>query len=1538
MVASVSELYNKADASWGCSSNGVCGDTVISSNGITAGITLLDRVPRLAAWLTPVSPIPVPYCDGATATLHITNDASTSVGTAYSVIISNMMPAGWTGTSSIVVGDLPRGASTNIAVSMMPDACPISTNLQMTYFSFNYRDAMNRVYGPPTVYTAVQVVAPPAASVRLSAPSSQVSTNGGVIPVFAYLSYSNLVGTENIVIHDLYPASTNLTVSNISAGGYISGGTIIWTNSGFIGSGIYTARFDLVIGETCGGPVGSLANTVTVPDFYDCHGCVTPVGGSGGTFYTYLYAGVGCSSGGSGGSGGTGGSGGGSDTCAYVSYVVSTTDLAEVCQPVSLTHFFTNFSSSLSGWSNVVFTSDLGGGQNGDLTSSNDVVVLFNGTDLTAFCRVSNVTDRLSINLSGLSNSLYSSLSNVTSLAISWKMETFQPGRVVETSALVMPGVCGTASATAFWNVGASVMSVSLSTIQYLEACGVATGRIDLAQFASPGLMSGTNGIFPSYGVKVTLNLDADADSSTAISYEPGSTVFSNMVLLTGDSTNGFDPVVTNRQLVWTIGDLSPQGAGVITYILRGGCTRTAPEKQAAKVEYTTRCGTTNLVANSSTNQLPMLAPSGSLSVDIQPEVTFLTDTQYMVRISFMNTGAGTAYNVKPELVFPSNVVFGGASVNPSSITPTGVVWTLQSVSNPGDLINADPDGMADDLRPLGQFYIDVTNNIVSFGQNAIQAAVSHGCNSNPCQSAVSGVATFESNEGALSAITGFPANGKLCNTNAVLVLISNTGLTKDYNININEVLPPGISYVSGSSRYAYGATTNSALDPVITSSNLTWTSAQVSLLAGLPAGTNMTILFSTLASCASQSGSRSYQASASYVSIGGTVRPVPAVTSIQGLDQPAPTLRVDASNIVVDFNRTNIYTIVLTNSSAVGIPAMMLEDVFPSNVTYLGASIPPDLLTGSVAAGQLLVWSNSTMMELGGDAPYQRGSPGISISITGLVGACNYLYNTATVHFGCDEDSLCLSNRYTQTSISVPLLTVGNQSALSLSSWGGTRTVFLTNSGATARGIIVTNMAPTGFVFTANAVVSGEFTASTPIVHLSGSPSGSVAIIDFTSAASSGATDLFDDAGDGDSALDLGAGKGVSITFNLINDGSGMDTAANPLDWGYADPEPVLPSQVSSTTILVFSNWCEQLLPGTDSQTVSASPVRPDPDISLTPQSLIVTNGQRVDFEVSVINGADAGLTTNLHVRMKLGAGWSNLVCVSTQLIDCGTGALTLEMLGSTNVLVELPGFALNTTTSELKLDFQATALSGQGSLSILAEVVGVAPVLPAAASVYTNTLGALSLADTLHGINITSNGIHGAYYGFDQVQMSGAGFEISKTILYDNGSSSEYSQLNARIGEPLLFRIRASFFGTSYSNVVLTQSHESNLIFGTPRNAVCPGAITNYSYNAATGEFTLLPAVFDASSLASFLVDVPVFVTNAALNVTGTVISNSVIPSFSVVGMTNAPPGATNFAMVVEPDLVLGMTCDTNNVQAGDTVTLTNVISHTAQSTTNA
>lgn len=442
-VVACSGLFNTADAQSSCGDlvvlpNEVCEDTALNNETATAGIFFLDGFPNLKGALTPTK-LGVSYCEGSSLTLHLTNQ--TPFGPAVNIAITNMLPQGWTLTGDLVdlsgvihIDSIAAGASTSLVVNVQPGGdCPIVVEEQPVYFYPSYEDGCGNPYFGPLLFGVSELMAEPMASVTKIMPPV-VSGDDGSFPVIVALTYTNFVGTEAITLTDIFPSHPNLSPTNISSGGVLSGGSIIWSNLvPGAGSGVLTTTFDMVINDPCAGPINTvLFNEIQAHTYTDCRGCEREVAGSGFFFPIDFDLGAGCSD-----PGLTGG-------CSFVSAKDVFPALTEVCDPVSITHVVTNFSGSLGDWTGVTFRSDLAGGS-GYIDSTNEVVVLVNGSDVTSFVTFDQDTPNMILNLAGLNGSGLPNLSAVTSLTITWPVSVAAPGQFVDISTITIPS-CGTQS------------------------------------------------------------------------------------------------------------------------------------------------------------------------------------------------------------------------------------------------------------------------------------------------------------------------------------------------------------------------------------------------------------------------------------------------------------------------------------------------------------------------------------------------------------------------------------------------------------------------------------------------------------------------------------------------------------------------------------------------------------------------------------------------------------------------------------------------------------------------------------------------------------------------------------------------------------------------------------------------------------------------------------------------------------------------------------------------------------------------------------
>jgi|GEM_PF-2474869 len=1556
LMTACTGLFNTADAQWGCQgmlavSNGICEDTDLNGETAGASIRLIDRYPFLVASMSPASPIPVSYCTGSVITLTVSNSASgANAGQARDIRFIPTLPAGYTLTGPsidtngfVVLGSLNPGAATNVSFILLPGgACPLSEAVQSLFLQGAYTDACGNPFASAIVNASTRLVDVPGASVVKVMPAGASSTSGS-FPVTVLYYYTNLISTT-VTIMDQYPVSPDLTPTNVTAGGVLNTllNRITWTPT-LNGSGIFTGRFDILIRDTCDLVGYYAANTIVASNLVDCLGCTRPVAGSGLTYYTEITRGTNCPT----GPGGTG-------TCTYVAAKVVTPALTEVCAPAILTHTFSGFTgpSLPPDWTGVVFTSLLANGS-GTLSSTGSVQVTINGSNVTAFVAITATAPALTIDLSGLNASAFPQPASVTgALAFSWGVVSTNIGRMTDTSTLtVLP--CGTQYDVVTWDVGRSEMDITLEAVLSAEACGIITGRIDLAQFTSPP--GPVNGIFPDYDVQVILDLDAEASGTSSFSYVTGSTVYTGFTNLAGTAVASAEPTISSNQLIWTIGDVRSNGVGYLTYRLRASCDRESGEKQAARVLFNSLCqdgAAPTRRVDSSTNNVPLVL-TANLSYQLKPEILFVQNsTQVFFQLEFLNSGAATAYNVQPEFIKPTGMEFLSSTIPAATSTATNVVWTLQANGPVGDLVDADGDGAFDDLAPGGTFAILVLNSVTNCLESTVRLRATHGCKGSSCQVPLDDVSEFVPLLGSLVTRTEFPAAAQLCATNTARYDVRNSGLTVDRVVQVDQVLPPGMSYVSNSARYVVGLVTNSAGNPSLVGSTLTFTQTNVPPFEVLQPGDEISILYDVYVSCAAVGGDNTFVARGRFVDVCGNLVTNLESQSVMPVQEPLLNLTKEALNqdglqtnfisgtLVADPGDRVVYRLTIQHDALSDAPvlAMDLADTLPPEVRFDGASLPPDATNFPGGLVQL-VWSNSTLMALAGGSPWSDASTSnVTILVTGTVTNCtSAALNVADLRYGCDPNCLSKSDSTAHTLSSEINLQIAGSSSLTLGACGGTRVLVVTNLGSTASGLIITNVAPSGYLFH-SASLTGEFNSAAVTLFLTGTPVGSTALIDLSTAASSGATDVEDDAANGLNVLDLGYRDGFTVTMNLRSDGTGLDCLADPTDLDFADPDPVNTGSRTTTSYLSMANPCGD--PSLVSGSSSDLPDLPDPDIDLQPNSVIVTNGQVVTFTATVRNIAEQGNADNLHIRLRFGTGWTNLTLVSSNIVSSGTSALTYEQQGHTNVLVTLPGVILDPVDDQVVLTFTAQAVQGPGSFFARAEVVGVCTdpnIVPGCT--FTNTLGEAPLANTMTGSVI--NAVNGRYYGFDQDQTFGAGYSLEKTVRYRTEPAPGSATRTARIGEDLTYRIRAEYFGATFSNVVVNESLPTNLVFGVPVDAGSSANVSNWTWDAGTGAFTLPSPI---TSNALFVVDIPVIARNSFTNQgeagNQTIITNLVDSVFTVNGVTNDPPSSGTFVPVLEPNLfvVKSVSVGTNVVQSGDVIVFSNVIQHTGLSLTNA
>ncbi len=1531
-VQQCSNLANRADAQWGCDEESVCEDTRLNGQTASAGIRISVLLPKLTSTMSVGGLVPIDYCGGTPITVYLTN--APGAATAYDLSVSNIFPNGWSMTGAQVtngvvsVGDLASGASTNFVVTVEPGgACPLSTVPQPIYFLNDYRDVCGRTFKPPVLAALAQVTNEPRAVITKTIPS--FSGDAPSVSVVITLAYEHFDGTEQVAFTDIYPSSTNLTVANITGGGTQSTGRIHWNVTGLSGSGTHTAKFDLVVGDVCGGPSGMFFNQLLADDYVDCRGCTRPVVGNGQFYPVRISGGDACPS--------------GTGDCYFASSKVADETLLEVCRPVTLTHTFSRFGGTNlpPNWAGVTFVSDLASGY-GYLSSTN-YSVLINGSNVTEYTGLSATNPAMVIDLGGLSASDFPSLSAITgSLVFVWEVSVTNLGQAMDSSSLSGTG-CGGGSDLAVWNVGRSTMEITLEPFLTVEQCGIVAGRVDLSQLASPDLVVGSNAVFATYDVKVVMNMDADTNGVSTYDYVTNSTRFTNMIDIGGSVITGKNPTVSGNRLTWELGDLQANGAGTILFNLRAGCEKDVYGQSTARVAYNDACSAGDepaYTAYAETNTTPPLFEP-ILDNFIAQETSFLSDTQYVVYLTFLNSGAGAAYNVLPELSFATNIAYGSATIVPSTITATNLLWNLHNATNSlGDLADLDGDGYLNDLPPNGLFVIGVTNSVAACDDREVSLRTRYGCKGEYCGLAYDYAAAYEVSRGSLVSRFVLPNDAELCSVGTIEISVKNSGLTTDYDIQIAAALPAGISLITNSTRYRFNyGNTNSTTDPVIGGLTNTWSSSEIPEFAALDPTNVVTLYFDVYVDCDAANNDLLFTADSSFVDNCGIQRQENPVTSVLSMKEPDITAESAAMVVGGDGFETGIlvvnppedvlYRIRITNAStAISADAQYVElvDYLPTNVLYKGASVTPDSVSG-VTNGARLIWSNATIMAQLGSNLFAQGTA-FDIVVTAEVTGCSVdLNNGLEFLYGCDAGTLCQSESEEQTLRTQPVNSMAAEEALDLTACGGTKTVVISNSGARTEWLFLTETAPTGYVFT-GASISGEFFGTNLVVDL-GNPTGSVVRLDLGDLSSS-ARDKDDPTGV-TNALYLNYGEKINVVFDLASDGSTLDYVADPTDNNFADPGYGNPSQVSSISTTTYKNVCGGGYTNTDLS--STVPLLSNPNIDLQPNSLIVTNGELVTFTATIINQSENGNAGNLHLRLRFGPAWTNLSVTASNIVSSGTSNMVYEVQGSSNVLVDLPGVILAPYRDSVVLTLTANAVEGPGDLLVLAEVTGECAnpnVKPS--STFTNIWGEIPLADSMvSSVPGITAPVDGAYYSFDQDSSVFAGFSIDKSVRYDDEASGAAGDTrDARIGEELIYRIEAHYFGAAFSNVTVLESLPANLVFPTSDQftPAYSGGITNAIYT--NGVFTLQPTPI-TNHASVFTVDIPVAVSNSAANNNGVTFTNAATSAFELARLTNEVPVHSTTINLLEPNLGISKISDKQNVQEGDAVTFSVTITNT-------
>ncbi|MEI6073970.1 MAG: SdrD B-like domain-containing protein [Verrucomicrobiota bacterium] len=1542
------DLNNRGDALFGCNPGDPCQDTRLNSSGARAAIEFQNNRPYLDFSLTPANPIAVSYCGGIDITLSVTNRNYTNGANAYSIGVQpnlvpgyNLVPYGSYATNSsgalVLASYLAKGACTNIVLHLQPGGvCPINTNLASQLITPFYTDICANTFASPVLPLTTYITGVSAAAVTETFnPVSLVAGTTTNVTVTADLVYANMgsVGIAQTLVQT-YPATAGWgTPTNISSGGVLDTNAhkITWSTN-VIGSGMAVFTFDIPVTKdiSC---AGSTTDSFPLQPqlYYDCLGCPGTVDTNSllVSITTYGCICTNC---------------GGGTNCAFVAALNSPKPLVETCEPQPFSMEISNFSGSYPNrWTNVAWTATLSGSFT---NNSRAVEVAINGTNVSSYVSVIQSGSTLRVLFDGLNtNSDYGSVVAVTNLQISWDAAVSQPGSVSQD---VQFNLCSANARFSSWVVGTSAMKVALTPPFLGYECGILKIPISLSQIPSPDSpLAATHGLFPDYDVDVILNLDPNNDPGSlgVGAPNPSLTYLANSSAFVGIISNAAgnpliltnEPTVTNNLVIWHLGNLAVFTNGTINSQFQMKCGGAAIQHIQAFLRYNNRCeqGTLPQVL---TNQSPVQLVSdqaSALQENVSPSQISLTTTNFNFLVQLNNSGAAPAHNFFVEVHVPANIILTGATV------PWNYVYALNAGTNAyhwnftnnaaplQGLIDDNGDGSFNDLAYQGTLSLVVTGAVVTCGNHQINTIAGSGCLGAVCQSVGPLPVNLQTIPGQAVAMLIFPKTLPICQSNSLSYDIRNAGLSSIYHITPSFYLPAGLTYVAGSA-VATNVLTGQHLsipDPSgagTLASPYYWTEAQVAYLAELTSANDVVIGFQVQVACdATVNGQGG--ASCAYFDTCGTYNMTRWELSAANIGLPVLSITKSFWDLAGHPKtesipgETNVFRITIqhTAQSAATVSGLGLTDYFPTgSFAFLGASIAPDATNGNQ-----LVWGNATLMAA---IPKQSGGPfavtsaPISLVITGLTlnNCSSPVINSATVNYGC-ANSTCRSASASASVVMTAKLQFSPPGGnLQLNACGGTYTVTVQNNGAPATGLTWWNYAPAGYLIAA-ATVSGSLSnapGQTATLYIP--EQGQFAYLDLSNT-------NYTNVRGGDSYasgipgnLYLGPGQSFTVTYFLVPDGSTLDCTMNAY--------PPAPVPVAVTNTVAYKNMCGN--PGQIINTYYGLPDQPKPMVTLAPKSIIVTNGQVQNFTVTIKNNATHGNAGDLQARVLLAGGWTNVVILGVTNNTAGgstnTGSfpITAETNAQNGVLVNLNSVILEPLeTVTVGVQAVASQVPLPNSLGVTAEVVGQCGITSeyACASFSPTNPVATTMAPSpgISQISITNNPI----YGFYQDYANGVGFSLAKTVRY-SGEAPAAAGTNriARIGENLVYRLTAEFFDAPFTNIVVNDSLPPNLVFGAPVDAGSSVNVTNWSFNAASGNFTL-PAI--VSSNATFTVDLPVTVTNGILNQAGVAFTNTASSSFQTV-VTNQPAPVTTVVAEIEPVLNVGTLVSTNNLSFAPTV----------------
>jgi uncharacterized repeat protein (TIGR01451 family)/fimbrial isopeptide formation D2 family protein len=447
------------------------------------------------------------------------------------------------------------------------------------------------------------------------------------------------------------------------------------------------------------------------------------------------------------------------------------------------------------------------------------------------------------------------------------------------------------------------------------------------------------------------LNTTADATGTDVVIHNlvPAGFTYVGSTISGGSSTDANTPD-SGTGLTWTIDILAP-GASV-PLIFQATVDVGAKDDEGPTIDSTGFLFSSAQQDSNSTNDsdTETLTISG-LDISVTKTVNInnpIEGTGVTYTIAVQNNGSQTATNilvsdvVDSDLTYRASSIAGGISRNDASPAGTGLQWTIDSLAA----------GITTNLT----FIADV--NTGAAANNPIPNTASLDSLDQSEENSGNNLSSVDINARAFDLVLTNSINNPTPLENEVVtytINVSNTSSSVEAtDILVRDIVPAGLTYVGSS---ILGGTTRSAADP--DGSGLEWT------IASLPAGDDVDLTFQARVDYGAKALFPTITNTANIISVdqvesNTTNNTDSVVATIQSINISV-TKAVDVAT-PVEGNQVE-YTITVSNLSTQPMTGVVVRDVVPGGLTYVGSSISGgDLTDPSSPTGTGLQWTINSL------------------------------------------------------------------------------------------------------------------------------------------------------------------------------------------------------------------------------------------------------------------------------------------------------------------------------------------------------------------------------------------------------------------------------------------------------------------------------------------------------------------------------------------------------------------------------------------------